>query len=198
MDGWPYAAILKAINARPQMTAAELAHVVVDEYAASYNGATRAAEEEPVTQSAIATANTAATEQLARELVDALMYDPAPVMRTMAQRAVDRTLTFQDRNYKDLGCFAAALAVEATQVTHRSGARVKTAADALVSNLAGRGEGAPVLRLGYLPAYQAASGLSVFLPRMLSSYRREETMRVYRKLVFPQRTGWDRLVEWLL
>ena len=42
MDGWPYAAILKAINARPQMAPAELAQVVVDEYAASYNGKTRA------------------------------------------------------------------------------------------------------------------------------------------------------------
>ncbi len=198
MDGWPYAAILKAINARPLMAPAELAQVVVDEYAAGYNGKTRAAEEDPVTQSAIVTANTEVTEQLAREVVDALMYDPAPALRTMAQRAVDRTLTFQDRNYKDLGCFAAALAVEAAQVTHRSGPRIKAAAEALASHLASRGEGAPVLRLGFLPTYQGATGLSVFLPRMLSMGRREETMRVYRKLVFPQRTGWDRLVEWLL
>ena len=117
----------------------------------------------------------------------------------MAQRAVDRTLTFQDRNYKDLGCFAAALAVEAAQVTHRSAPRIKAAAEALASHLAARGEGAPVLRLGFLPAYEGGHRpVRLPAPDAAALGRREETMRVYRKLVFPQRTGWDRLVEWLL
>jgi hypothetical protein len=196
MEGWPYAAILKAVNARPEMAPAALAQVIVDEYANSYSGKTRG--DEPVTQSAIATANTECTEQLAAALVDALMYDPAPMMRTAAQKAVDRALTFQDRNYRDLGSFAAGLAAECTWLIHRNAPRVKAAAKALADHLAARGESAPVLRLGYLPAYEAATGLSVFLPRTLSSFRREETMKVYRKLVFPQRTGWDRLVEWLL
>jgi hypothetical protein len=33
---------------------------------------------------------------------------------------------------------------------------------------------------------------------MLSPTRREEAMQAYRTLLFAQRTGWDRLVEWLL
>ncbi len=196
MDGWPYTAILKSLNARPDMAPPALAETIVDAYAAHYEGKTRS--DDPVTQSAIATARTETTEQLARELVDALLYDPAPILRSMAQKAVDHALTFQDRNYRDLGTFALALAAGSTSVIHRSAPRVKAAAEALVSHLAARGADAPVLRLGYLPAYESATGLSVFLPRMLSPFRREETMRVYRKLVFPQRTGWDRLVEWLL
>jgi hypothetical protein len=197
MDGWPYAAILKAVNAQPQMTPAALAATIVDEYAASFDGRARAADD-PVTQSAIATARTEATELLAKELVDALMYDPAPAIRTVAQRAIDHALAFQDRNYRDLGCFAAALAAEASISTNRSAPRIKSAAEALAGHLAARGDDAPVVRLGYLPAYEAATGLSVFLPRTLSIFRREETMKVYRKLLFPQRTGWDRLVEWLM
>lgn len=198
MEGWPYAAILKAANSQAGMAPVALAQTIVDEYAASYDARSRGASDEPVTQSAIATAKTEATEQLARTLVDALMQDPAPIMRSAAQKAADRALTFQDHNYRDLGSFAAALATEVGWVMHRNAGRVKAAAEMLVAHLAERGEDGPVLRLGYLPAYQRATGLSVFLPRMLSPMRREEAMKAYRKLVFAQRTGWDRLVEWLL
>ena len=58
MEGWPYAAILKAANARPPDDAPRSWRLsIVDEYAASYGGKSRAALD-PVTQSAIATANT--------------------------------------------------------------------------------------------------------------------------------------------
>jgi hypothetical protein len=198
MDGWPYAAILKGVNARPQLSPAGLAELIVAEYAGAYGGKTRSSGVEPVTQSAIATANTEATEGLARALVDALMYDPAPALRSMAQKAADRTLTFQDRNYKDLGSFAHALSDVSTYHVNRNAPRIKEAAEDLAAHLAQRGPEGPVLRLGALPAYREATGLSVFLPRFLSPLRREEAMRAYRKLLFSQRTGWDRLVEWLL
>jgi hypothetical protein len=197
MDGWPYAAILKAANARPQISPAGLAELIVDEYAVAYNGKSRGAGE-PVTQSAIATANTETTENLARELVDAVMYDPSPAVRLMAQKAADRALTFQDRSYKDLGSFAQALSEAASYGANRYAARVQVAAEALSSHLTQRGPEGAVLRLGYLPPYREATGLSVFLPRFLSPQRREEAMKAYRKLLFAQRTGWDRLVEWLL
>lgn len=198
MDGWPYAAILKAVNARPSMSPGALAEVVVDEYAGNYGGKSRAAVNQPVTQSAIVTANTEATEQLARELVDALMQDPAPALRSMTQKAAERALTFQDRNYRDLGSFAANLVDEAGWELHRNAGKVKAAAGALAGHLAQRGDEAPVLRVGCGPGYERATGLSVFLPRALSPMRREEAMKAYRKLLFSQRTGWDRLVEWLL
>lgn len=196
MDGWPYAAILKAINGRSLVGPRELAELIVDEYARSYAGKSRSAA--PVTQSAIATARTGLTEVLAKELVDAFLVDPAPLLRNMAQRAIDQALVFQDRNYRDLGSFASVLAAEATWNIHRNAKRVKAIAEALRDHMQSRSPDAPILRTGFLPAYAEATGLSVFLPRMLTPTRREEAMRAYRSLVFAQQTGWDRLVEWLL
>lgn len=196
MEGWPYAGILRAINAQPEVGPRELAELIVDEYAKSYGGKTRSAA--TVTQSAIDTARTGLTEVLAKELVDALLADPAPLLRSMTQRAVDQTLVFQDRNYRDLGSFATALAAEATWNIHRNAKRVRIIAEALRDHMGSRSTDAPVVRVGFLPAYAEATGLSVFLPRMLTHTRREEAMRAYRSLVFAQRTGWDRLVEWLL
>jgi len=196
MEGWPYAAILRAINAQPRIGPRELAELIVDEYARSYGGKTRSAA--TVTQSAIDTARTGITEVLAKELVDALLADPAPLLRSMTQRAADQALAFQDRSYRDLGSFAAALATEATWNLHRNAKRVKVIAETLRDHMESRNPDAPILRVGFLPSYAEATGLSVFLPRILSPTRREEAMRVYRSLVFAERTGWDRLVEWLL
>jgi hypothetical protein len=197
MEGWPYPGILKALNRRPEMDGAALSTAIVEEYAASYGGKTRGGDE-TVTQSAIVTARTEKTEELAKALVDALMLDPAPVLRSMAQRAADETLVFQDRSYRDLGSFARHLAEEAAWTSHRNAKNVQVAAQALSEHMLARGDDAPVLRVGYTPSYERATGLSVFLPRMLSQARREEAMRAYRTLLFAERTGWDRLVEWLL
>jgi hypothetical protein len=197
MEGWPYPGILKALNKQPGMDAAAFACMVVDEYAASYGGKGRGADD-TITQSAIVTARTEQTEALAKALVDALLLDPAPALRAMAQRAADETLVFQDRSYRDLGSFAQNLAKEAEWTPHRNARAVRAAAQALAEHLTTRGEDTPVLRVGFAPAYERATGLSVFLPRWLSPARREEAMRAYRTLLFAQRTGWDRLVEWLL
>ncbi len=197
MEGWPYPGILKAVNKQPGIDGAAFARMVVDEYAASYGGKTRSMDE-TVTQSAIATARTEKTEALAKALVDALMLDPAPMLRSMAQRAADAALVFQDRSYRDLGSFARQLASEAEWSTHRNAPAVHSAAQALAAHLSARDDEAPVLRVGFTPAYERATGLSVFLPRALNPHRREEAMQAYRTLLFAQRTGWDRLVEWLL
>ena len=196
MEGWPYAAILKAINARSALEGEALAEIIVNEYARNYGGKTRSAE--TVTQSAVATARTGLTEALASELVDAFLLDPAPLLRSMAQRAVEQAMVFQDRNYRDLGSFAEVLAAESTWTIHRSAKRIRVVAEALRDHMRDRGPSSPVLRAGYLPSYERATGLSVFLPRMLSPTRREEAMQAYRSLLFAQRTGWDRLVEWIL
>ena len=153
MEGWPYAAILRAINAHPEIDGAALAGLIVDEYARSYGGKTRSSE--TVTQSATVTSRTGLTEALAKELVDALLADPAPLLRSMAQRAADQALVFQDRNYRDLGSFAAALATEATWNIHRNARRVKAAAEALRDHLGSSGPEGPILRLGYLAPYRA-------------------------------------------
>ncbi len=196
MEGWPYKEILKAINAHPAADGSDLAVAIVDEYARAYGGATRAVV--PITQSAVDLGRTDVTEVLARQLVEALMADPAPVLRTVAQRAADSAFVFQDRSYRDLGSFAAALAAETTWSSHRQAPLVRSAAEALRDHLVEGGPGCPVRKVAHGPAYEQATGLSVFLPRSLSPLRREEAMRAYRELLFAQRTGWDRLVEWLL
>jgi hypothetical protein len=197
MEGWPYPGILKALNKQPGMDGAAFARMVVDEYATSYGGKTRSTDD-TVTQSAIATAYTEKTEALAKTLVDALMLDPAPMLRAIAQRAADQSLVFQDRSYRDLGSFAHSLATEAEWSPHRNARAVRAAAQELAEHMLARDAASPVLRVGHAPAYERATGLSVFLPRMLSPTRREEAMQAYRTLLFAQRTGWDRLVEWLL
>lgn len=50
MHGWPYTEIVAKLNARPQMSPAELGTLIVDEYAQSYTGARAPAQ---VTQSAV-------------------------------------------------------------------------------------------------------------------------------------------------
>ncbi len=196
MEGWPYREILKAINAHPAANGGEVAEAIVDEYARSYGGATRAID--PITQSAVDLGLTEMTEALAKQLVDALMLDPAPSLRTMAQRAADSALVFQDRSYRDLGSFAGALANEANWNIHRQAPLIRSAAEALRDHLVRPGPGRPVRKVALGPAYDRATGLSVFLPRSLSPLRREEAMAAYRELRFAQRTGWDRMVEWLL
>jgi len=68
----------------------------------------------------------------------------------------------------------------------------------LREHLADRGAAAPVRVVGFLPAYERATGLSVYLPASLPALQRTETLGIYRQLKFAQATGWDRLVAWLL
>jgi hypothetical protein len=194
MAGWPYAEILTALNAKPDMTAGELADTVVQKYALSYGGTTRA--EETVTQAAVALVHTQETEALCKALADSILAGQSATMLRIVRDAVDKTLVFEDPNYRDLGDFAAQLASKTEW--ERNAKAVNTAAAALRDHLAARGEDAVVLRVGYLPAYQRATGMSVYLPQQLAATQRQQTLDVYRGLKFPQATGWDKVVEWLL
>ena len=107
MAGWPYTPIVQALNAEPGLAPAALADRIVHEYAVSYHAATRAGEE-TVTQSAIALAATAKTEDLVKALVEAILarQDDAG-LKSLVKGCVKNTLAFQDKNYRDLGDFAA-------------------------------------------------------------------------------------------
>lgn len=194
MDGWPYALILQGLNAEPGMAPADLADRIVRDYACSYNAATR--QDETVTQSAIRLSVTSETEALAKQLVEALLArGQEAVLRSLANRARAEALKFEDRNYRDLGDFAKRLADKTEWENYPE---VTAAAQALYAHLQARTAAAPVLRVAYRPQYQAATGLSVYLPpetRPLS--QRQKELAIYRQLAFPQATGWDRLVEWL-
>ena len=188
MAGWPYGKILALLDTRPATTPVELASAIVDEFARSYGGATRA--ETTVTQSAISLADTAATESLCRRLVAAILATGTPVLRRLVLDVARRqTLGFQDKNYRDLGDFAGRLA---SALEWENYPPVLAAAIALRNHLQGRGAGAPVLKVGYLAAYVRATGLSVYLP----SDRRN--LSIYQHLSFAQAAGWAGLLEWLL
>jgi hypothetical protein len=187
MTGWPYRPILAGLDSRPDMPAADLANLIVEEFARSYGGATRG---ETVTQSAIALPRTGQTEALCKALAEAILADGSASLKRLVARAEDKALVFQDRNYRDLGDFAAKLAEETEWEDFPA---VTAAAAALRDHLQARSAEAPVLRVGFLPDYQRATGLSVYLPPSQRAYVPEP----YRRLLFAQATGWDRLLDWL-
>ncbi len=152
MDGWPYALILQALNAEPSMAPAALADRIVREFAVSYNAATRAGEE-TVTQSAIALANTSGTEDLVKTLVAVILarQDDAS-LRSLVRECAKNTRAFQDKNYRDLGDFAARL-VKATEFEFFPD--VTAAAKALAEQLNAAGMQRPCYRWPSGPSTRA-------------------------------------------
>ena len=135
MAGWPYDAILGAIEAEPELSPPDVAEVIVQQFATSYGGVTRA--EQTVTQSAINLARTATTAALVKQLVDAILAADDPELKRIIQSAVSDTLVFQDRNYRDLGDFARLIA-EKSEFT--SFDTVRAAALKLYRHLQDRGQ----------------------------------------------------------
>jgi hypothetical protein len=192
MAGWPYDTILSTINGEPELGPPEVAQMIVDQFAASYGGVTRV--EQTVTQSAIDLARTATTAALVKNLTDEILASPSPELKSVILKAVRDALVFQDRNYRDLGDFAR-LVAEGTHFTHHTA--VQRAASRLHEHLEERGPEGAVLSIGYLPRYERATGLSVYLPATLNVSPPERAFTVYRDLIFPQTTGWDSMLEWL-
>ncbi len=194
MDGWPYTLILQGINAEPGMAPEALADRIVRDYAKSYNAQTR--QDETVTQSAIRLSAMQETEALARTLVDVVLArGQEAVLHELAKAARREALVFQDRNYRDLGDFARLLA---SKTEWENYPEVNTAAQALYAHLQARTSAAPVLRVAYRPQYERATGLAVYLPpETKPPIQRQKELAIYRDLMFPQVTGWNRLVQWL-
>ncbi len=193
MNGWPYAEILRGLNANPAMGAADVARLIVEEYARAYGGRTRT--DQTATQAAVLLAQTAQTEKLCKALVDCILANQYPTLRKLVQTAAAKTLRFEDAGYLDLGDFAAQLARATESSDYQD---VTTATQALAEHLQARGGDAPVMEVGFVETYARATGMSVYLPDRLPATGREQTLSIYRQLSFPQRTGWDKLVEWQL
>jgi hypothetical protein len=193
MNGWPYAPILAALDARPQMAPGDVARLIVEEYAKSYGGTTRAGP--TATQAAVVLKQTVKTEALCKALVDAVLANQYPTLRKLVQTAAGKALSFQDPGYRDLGDFAAQLAKATAASDYQD---VATAAQALADHLQARSAETPVMAVGFVDSYARATGMSVYLPVSLSTTGRDRNLNIYRQLYFPQRTGWDKLVEWQL
>ena len=146
-----------------------------------------------MTQSAISLQQTAQTVDLCKALVEAIRANADPSLKSMVKSVLApgaaTVLTFEDRNYRDLGDFALKLARKTEFSAYTA---VSAAAQALYDHLQGRGPDAAVLRVAYRPQYQGATGLSVFLPPKLG-----DVLSIYQQLKFPQTTGWDKLLTWL-
>lgn len=194
MDGWPYTQILQGLNAEPGMAPGLLADRIVREYAKSYGAQTRA--EETVTQSAIALAATGETEVLVKALVDAILarsFDEE--LRSAVLKARDTAQRFQDPNYRDLGDFAKRLA-DNDNLTFKG--NVRDLARQLYEHLEARAVGKPIVQVAFRPKYEIATGLSVYLPGTSQApAARKKALKIYQSLLFPQTTGWDKLLAWL-
>ena len=194
MAGWAYGEIVARLDRSDPVSPKELALGLVTDYARSYQGKTRF--DNTVTLSAVDLTATKRTEQLCANLAAAILArGGSSQVRHAVLRARDLSLVFQDRNYRDLGDFAERLSSEAQSLGATS---IQRSASALADHMRDRSAGSPVLQVAYRPSYARATGLSVYLPGYLPLKQREETLKIYRPLAFADRTGWARLVEWIL
>jgi len=192
MAGWPYDLILRDLDERPDMEPADLAEIIVRRFAESFRGASRA--EQTVTQSAVNLGRSSTTAALCKLLVEQILADEDATLRSAIRKARSDSLVFEDHHYRDLGDFATRIAQELDFLAYD---RVQEAARRLSEHLEERGRDAVVLETGYSPAYERATGLSVFLPDRLTVNPPEQAFTSYRKLVFPQTTRWDEFLAWL-
>ncbi len=176
--GWPYAAILRDLVARPAMGPDELATTIVRRYLASYRWLGQ-----DVTQSAIDLSRlddlADAVDRLARVLLAAL-----PGIRLAVSHARRRTLSFFDDHYVDLHHLASNLALGSDL------AALRHACMNVMGIIGGRQATSPIIAEAHVgPGISAARGLSIYFPPS------GEPWAFYRELDFAQRTRWADFLE---
>jgi hypothetical protein len=177
--GWPYAAILARLVARPTMTPAELAKLVVVEYRKSFQRSGDA-----TTQSALDLRRVSAAAAAVNELADLLLAD----LRTVAGAvtlARDRAQKFEMPQYVDLGDFAAQVAERLPQHP-----KIDTAVRAIQAALDPTAPGALVIENATTGTKMArATGVSIYFPRP------DEYAPDYRDLRLSREGRWRPLLE---
>ena len=174
-DGWPYDKILKALAAKPEMTAEELAVVVVKKYLASYDA------ESNVTQAACDLSKcdrlAGSMDRLATVLTPGFS-DPA--IRAALFEARDQVQSYEVEDYIDLYNFCDLL-----QQKVGSGA-VRKAAQDVMDTLRAPGY---VLDSGYKgSSMQHSYGVSVYFPR-------KEISPLYATLDLTKEISWPKLLK---
>ncbi len=175
-QGWPYAAILGALVARPSMSPADLARTIVDEYGNWYRDGADSA-----TQSALALGRIDPIADATDELAALLVKD---IRRTAgaAILARDKAQKFEMPEYIDLGDFARQLERQCDVPA------VKAAARAVVAALSSPG-GFVMRNVACGGRVKRASGVSIYFPRE-SEYSPD-----YRSLLWSKKGGWRRFLE---
>ncbi len=177
-EGWPYAAVLGDLVARPAMMPPELATTVVRRYIESY-----ASSGQDATQSAIDLTKLndliAAVDALARALLAGL---PSQSLEVELYAAWRRTVRFFDRLYVDLHHFAVNLAGATSRQAVRGAAlevqrAIETQAGPIIAE---RHRG---------PRMARARGLSIYFPSL------HDPSVFYRELDFARATRWADFLE---
>ena len=178
-EGWPYAAILKTLTAKPSMSPADLSKLVVSEYGKYF---TRA--HTPATQSALALDRIGAISSAVNALAMALLADIRNIAGTVTL-ARDRAQKYEMPEYIDLGDFSAQLA---QRLPHN--APVQSAAAAVASALN------PSSATGFVLASTAtgatvakSTGVSIYFPH------EEDYAPDYSDLLFSQQGQWKTLLQ---
>jgi hypothetical protein len=172
-EGWPHAAILSDLVARPAMTPAELGATIVRRYAEFYG-----ADGPDVTQSAIDLGKlddlAGAVDRLARVLLAAL---PSSSLELALYRAWRRTLRFFDDLYADLHHLAVNLAAATSRRDVRNAS--------IDAQRAIETESGPIIAERHAGRRMApARGLSIYFPPF------RDPAVFYRELDFARATRW--------
>lgn len=177
--GWPYAAILKWLVAKPMMSPADLAKTIVAEYGKYYQK-TR----ETATQSALDLGQIQSAAAAVNELADVLLADLNNVAGAVGL-ARDRAQKFEMPEYIDLGDFAMQIARRLPQ-----NAKAKAAADKILKALgAATGNGLVIRNVACGAKVQRATGVSIYFPHP------EDYAPDYSDLAFSKDGRWKTFLE---
>ena len=177
--GWPYAAILKSLVAKPTMAPADLAKIIVSEYGKWFqkNGDT-------ATQSALDLGQIDATAQAVNALADALLKDLNAVAGAVSL-ARDKTQKFEMPEYIDLGDFASQLILRLPK-----NAKIKAAATQVLTSLQPKtGSGLIIGNVTCGAKVSRATGVSIYFPHQ------EDYAPDYSDLAFSKQGRWKTLLE---
>jgi hypothetical protein len=177
--GWPYAAILKLLVARPTMNPVDLAKTIVTEYGKYYQK-TR----ETATQSALDLNQIQSAAAAVNDLADILLTDlnnlagPVVIARDAAQK-------FEYSEYIDLGDFAKQLAQRLPE-----NVGIKAATDNILKTLSPTTKNGLVIQnVTCGSRVQRARGVSIYFPC------RDNYAPDYSDLAFSKEGSWRKLLE---
>lgn len=177
--GWPYAAILKRLVAKPSMPPADLGKLIVEEYGKYFKKS-----RENATQSALDLGQIGELGAAIDRLADALLEDLSAVAGAVSL-ARDRAQRFETPEYVDLGDLMRQLS---TRLPPHSPV---TGAAASVLKALGQGDGSGIV-LGNVTCGSRvvrASGVSIYFPHP------EDYSPDYRSLAFSKEGRWNAFLE---
>jgi hypothetical protein len=173
--GWPYAAILKALVAKPSMAPADLAKTITVEYGKYFRS-----EGEAATQSALDLGQIQGAAAAVNGLADALLGGLSSVVGTVVL-ARDKAQRFEMPEYVDLGDFAKQLVQRLPK-----NAKIKAAANNVLQALQ---KGFVIQNAWAGASVQRATGVSIYFPNQ------RDYAPDYRDLAFSRTGRWRKFLE---